>query len=600
MIFNVLLIAVVAIDVQQTGSFLQKDIDLPEVQHEKEAGGGYLEGSPMFEKQEKLAAEAAKVPPVSTTMVCIMNLTVQYFFIYTALLICQTVNQYSNNGAKNAEAILESAKSSVMFAPMLSIMFLGTRMRALQLSQGMPDEHDLPQPFVKTGMQMASWAVLAQCVFSIAGGIMGMGKEGTGTVEKALAACQSVATLTLYVGFSMVGYGAITMPAPESLWGDSAPGVSPAVACTLNLSVQYFAVYLAILLAKYYSDFANPVGDAKASLDNIKLILRTSESTVSFAPMLCVLFIGARMRALQLDPVAGNPQPWAQNCFYLCTYAVLGQIALVFLVPLALGGKAEQGTMPGPRDATGKETTVEIEGDITFKCEQKLYQSIINICRYTIMLAMYGGFIAVIFSVIVISAPPGETTPPVSSAMKCVMNLTMQYFLVYLALQVLLTVKELSDGETGSTDLLKKCLLTVYTCKNTVMFCPMLCVLFIGLRLRALQITQQKGNPQGWAQEAMFLSSYAVLAQLVLAIVAPDSRLLEKYSKSKGGAGGQSMWLIFAKVCDTLRYVALISLYVGAVTCCIAVFLITPETADGSNGFLTGLPKIPVVTNPIA
>ena len=30
-----------------------------------------------------------------------------------------------------------------------------------------------------------------------------------------------------------------------------------------------------------------------------------SGNTVSFAPMLCILFIGARMRALQLDPVRG-------------------------------------------------------------------------------------------------------------------------------------------------------------------------------------------------------------------------------------------------------------------------------------------------------
>ena len=37
--------------------------------------------------------------------------------------------------------------------------------------------------------------------------------------------------------------------------------------------------------------------------------------------MLCVLFLGARMRALQMDPKHGNPQRWAQNCFYLCTYS---------------------------------------------------------------------------------------------------------------------------------------------------------------------------------------------------------------------------------------------------------------------------------------
>ena len=32
---------------------------------------------------------------------------------------------------------------------MLSVLFLGTRMRALQLSGGKPDDHGLPQDWVK-------------------------------------------------------------------------------------------------------------------------------------------------------------------------------------------------------------------------------------------------------------------------------------------------------------------------------------------------------------------------------------------------------------------------------------------------------------------
>ena len=41
----------------------------------------------------------------------------------------------------------------------------------------------------------------------------------------------------------------------------------------------------------------------------------------------------------------------------------------------------------------------------------------------------------------------------------------------------------------------------------------MLSVLFIGLRMRALQITSQKGAPQGWAQQGMFLCTYSLMAQ---------------------------------------------------------------------------------------
>ena len=47
------------------------------------------------------------------------------------------------------------------------------------------------------------------------------------------------------------------------------------------------------------------------------------------------------------------------------------------------------------------------------------------------------------------------------------------------------------------------------------MFAPMLAVLFIGLRMRALQITDNRGSPQKWAQQGMFLCTYAILMQVL-------------------------------------------------------------------------------------
>ena len=36
--------------------------------------------------------------------------------------------------------------------------------------------------------------------------------------------------------------------------------------------------------------------------------------------------------------VNGNPQKWAQNCFYLCAYSVLVQVLIIILIPFALNG----------------------------------------------------------------------------------------------------------------------------------------------------------------------------------------------------------------------------------------------------------------------
>jgi len=593
MMLNVLIIGALALDLAPKSQFLTKQT--PVVEHAKEAGAGYLPGSPLHAQQEAAPAapwEGGAVPPVSTTMQCVMNLTVQYFFIYTAIIIVQSLKSFGILTG-NAGKVLDETTKSVDFAPMLSILFLGTRMRALQLSQGEPDAHDLPQPFVKVGMQMCAWSILGQCLLTLVVAILtGKVPENEGAdekkeeaqsaqqwgqqaaqavnnssqQEKAVGSLLWIATIITYVGFTMVCYGAIMMPAPAELWTDGAPPVSPAVSCTLNLGMQYFAIYLAIKVIQTLCMF-KILRDGDKTTVMLNQALTNGKDTVAFAPMLCILFIGARMRALQIDPVAGNPQAWAQNCFYMCTYAVLAQLILCFL-PFALKGEIEKG---------------EVEGDVTFVAENKTANIALSAIRYAVMLAMYGGFVAVIVSVFTIEAKDPADTPAVSPAMLCVMNLTCQYFFVYLALQILCTVKTFASGVVGES-----AIAAVKACVATVRFAPMLCVLFIGLRMRALQITQQKGSPQGWAQQGMFFATWAVLVQICLVLV--GAALTGKPPAVEGNekpAPGTNLYVRYA--IDTIRTLGMLGVYGGATTCCIAVFLITPETANGQGGLIPGV-----------
>merc|ERR1719359_817334 len=385
---------------------------------------------------------------------------------------------------------------------MLSVLFLGTRMRALQLSGGEPDANNLPQPFVKMAMPLWAWSVLVQTVMVVLiplalGGEPKVDKDGTPEVEgsstmaQVFTAVRYVAMLGMYGGFTTVCVGACVMEAPKSVYPDGAPPVSPAVACTMNLCFQYFAVYLGIALIQTYQSFYG----ASPTSSKWKATFTLLSNTVSFAPMLCVLFIGARMRALQIDPVNGNPQKWAQTCFYLCAYSVLVQCLLLLLIPLVLDGKLNEGTT---------------EGDVTFTLENPTVYAVLNAVRYACMLALYGGFSAVIYSVYVIKNPNGPT-PMVSPAMQCVMNLTIQFFFVYLMLWVFVTAKQFTEGMRDFLDF----------ARATVQFCPMLSILFVGLRMRALQITDQKGAPQGWAQQGMFLCTYSLMAQVLMVLLLP-------------------------------------------------------------------------------
>merc|ERR1719262_1723229 len=111
----------------------------------------------------------------------------------------------------------------------------------------------------------------------------------------------------------------------------------------MNLTTQFFLVYLGVALVKTTQEdgFKNPALKKAAGL------LTLAKFTVNFAPMLCILFIGARMRALQMDPKHGNPQKWAQNCFYMCAYSVMIQTLLVIVMPFCVECECKQGSSEG-------------------------------------------------------------------------------------------------------------------------------------------------------------------------------------------------------------------------------------------------------------
>jgi len=541
-------------------------------------------------QEASLATSTSDVPPISTTMKCIINLTVQYFLVYTALAVVRTMNDLSApvNGKKPyafAQSVLHAASLTVNYAPMLSVLFLGTRMRALQLSGGDPDKYDLPQPWVKMAMQCCAWSVVVQTLMVllvpvVLGGEPKVEEDGTPVIEggstaaAALTFVRYASMAAMYGGFSTVCAGAIFMEAPaDGPFAGKAPPVSPAVACTMNLTVQYFAVYLAVALMQTYHQF-----QAKTPLtEKLSSVLQLATNTVNFAPMLCILFIGARMRALQIDPVNGNPQKWAQTCFYICAYSVLVQLLLVMVVPLLLDGE------PVPGDT---------EGDVTFKFKDSptLY-GITTAIRYCAMLMLYAGFTIVIYSVCVIKNPNGPT-PPVSPTMQCVMNLTIQFFFVYLMLWVSITVKQFTSLGGEALDI---AITTFDSARATVQFCPMLSVLFLGLRLRALQLKPQVGAPQGFAQQGMYLCTYSLMIQVIMVLMLPlftrgKPEMDEDGNVKPVGTG------ILAKTLVALRYTCFLALYGGVITVIYALFTITPETATGTGAdWLPVPPAVPTL-----
>merc|ERR1719247_548997 len=62
-------------------------------------------------------------------------------------------------------------------------------------------------------------------------------------------------------------------------------------------------------------------------------ILKTACITVSYAPMLAVLFLACRMRVTWLTQGKGNPPEYVQAAMYCATYAVLAMTLCVCAIP---------------------------------------------------------------------------------------------------------------------------------------------------------------------------------------------------------------------------------------------------------------------------
>jgi hypothetical protein len=521
-------------------------------------------------KQVPIVGSQFQVNGVTTSMQCVISLTIQFMIVYTCLAVCRMAADSFGVKYDNlpVQKILQTATLTVNFAPMLAILFLACRMRVTQLTKGKGN----PPEWVQVCMYFCTYSVLLMtlcvCVIPLfTGEVLGVDPKTGDIAEDAQPfesqACAIVFTvlkymllLGLYGGSIAVMYGIVTYVPPKGIWPSSKDfPVAPAVQCTINLSCQYFVVYGLIQVARTYTQFAG------AKRTKFEDVMMTATASMNFAPMLAVLFIGARMRALNMDPINGNPQKWAQNCFFMCTYALLAQTIISVAVPLVLQGEAKPG---------------RIEGDMEYTVENKAFGTILVIGRYIMMICLYVGVGMIIYSIFTIQHPKGpEYTIPISVTMQCVINLTFQFFFVYTWIWAAITIKEFTGAEwTLMTQ-------TMENCKGVVMFCPMLSILFVGTRMRALMLTDNRGAPQGWCQDGMYMATWSLLIQFVMVLVTPCATGTPAQVDDDGNIKWEPENPILFYLIIAIRVTGFLLLYGGIITVIVGVYTMTPENANG-------------------
>merc|ERR1719316_2623019 len=167
--------------------------------------------------------------PVSPAVHCVVNLTCQFFFVYFMMTVMLTVAEVSGGRFQMDKyklfAAVEASKATLAFAPMLSILFVTTRMYALLIT----DKKGAPQAWVQDGMFMATWSLLISFLSCLITGCV-MEKvetdEDGNVVNKfenqyvgiAVTAIRYLSMLLLYGGMVMVIVGLFVMT-PETANG---------------------------------------------------------------------------------------------------------------------------------------------------------------------------------------------------------------------------------------------------------------------------------------------------------------------------------------------------------------------------------------------
>lgn len=439
---------------------------------------------------------------------------------------------------------------TVHFVPMLCVLFMTTRLRAVQLTHGRPEQHELPQWWVKAAMRSCTWWMLAltvlvllmSCLHVEASDLKGK-KPAVGPTM--LRYLRDLVMVIVYLSFTVVCVGACIMQAPPRL---APPPERAAIACALCLTILYFGIFLGRAAATF-ANRAGLLGEARR-FGNAQEVLRSATATVAFAPMLAVLFIATSIRAMQVGAVAvgGSLPAWVQACFYVCTVSVFLQtacvVALFVLVPDDDGEPAggSPGAAPPPGDARRRAAARAVEG-----------------FRLVLMAVLYVCVVA-----IVVGALLFPRSAPASTELNGVVVLAMLYFGVCLALWAANKARQErppADGQRArGRGALEDCL---QNAKVQVQFCPMLCVLFLACLLRALQAGDGRGAPQWWCQVAERVATVAVICLVLLSF----EQLLPKAVPK------------IVKACAVCKYIFVAALYASALACICALYAITPDTA---------------------
>jgi len=475
--------------------------------------------------------------PVAPALRCTIFLAVLFFGVYLTIIGIRVRHVLSGNDlwTHRLEACMARATTALSVLPVLATLMIGTRLRAVQLAEvGKPGE---PPFWAQLCMYAATSTFLARFLLDVM----------TKTQGPEFQQSRRATTAALYGFCAAIVSSVLTMKANS---GDTEE-LGATMHCMLALVVMYFAEHglrEAMQKDKREHDDVTGYGTVAAASESAESAdsMEPCSMSLQFLPMLCVLFVGLQLRSVQLRL---EPPSWAAIAMYCTTAALLVQVVRSAVRSVvghekqcqALLGDEAAGPSLGPSEGGGS---------------SKAIASAASVCIYIGTVFILASVFAMETKPLGIFLPSGSTRPSsghhISTAMRCVMSLTVVYFASYLIL-------------TGSRILQGSIAHWAKRVGNSVQaslaFAPMLCIIMIGARLRAMEVGAR--DPPLWGQRSMAITTFAVFIKVACSMMSLDeNEMLE----SKDAA---------TKMCTIVRlvleYIASVVTFLGVTLLLIAL-----------------------------
>ncbi|CAJ1366685.1 unnamed protein product, partial [Effrenium voratum] len=469
--------------------------------------------------------------PVAPALRCTILLTTLFFSVFLAVILLRVGRIFLSGRAEVSrsswEARLAKATEALSLVPVVAILMIGTRLRAIQLAG---DALAAPPMWA----QLCMYGATLGCFFRFLTDVCCV--RGEANTQEAFGAAAAgirhTATAMLFICCAAILLSVLIMEAESA----SMEPLGPMMQCMMVLTIAYLAEngVREVLGARTTTRTAwkqeeyGSFSPSASSRDNDAFAL-PARISLQFPPMLCVLLIAIALRAVQLDL---QPRLWAAFAMYMTTLATALQAARSMAAFVQSQGK---NSLLGD-EAAGPALSGNVNED-----NLKMFWSATTCCIYVGTAVILLGVAAMESK----SESLDKSPKPLSTAMWCVMALTIVYYGAYLVLMAgSLLRRFLGSWAQASASGVQRALA----------FAPMLCVMMIGVRMRAMQIGVR--DPPYWTRFCMVVATVAVVTQVICSMAESDA-------SAAGIADKDAATKLFLLVLVALRYAASLVLYLS-------------------------------------